>query len=635
MTGRRSISPAVIAAVLLAACVPSPGRAEVAPAKPYSQLVAEVYGFLVSDVGTGGIRTDDDAPDGYPVPPYFYHYAIGDDNDLWSSPGPYPGYASVSYPGYTASVAIDAFLDYRRWTGDPEGLARARQYADWVLEHLTPSGDLYGDLPYSTQTDAVMGGGWDGEAIQTDKPAMFAVRLLRLYDITGDPAYRQAAVRIGDVLAATQMSGPPEDDGRWPWRVRPSDGLVTQDYTSHLQPALRLFSELAARTGDPTYQQAADRVWQWLLANPCNPASPDFQRWEAFYEDQSPAQQTGFGDHYSAHEMIVELTRRRPAGWQATAAAIMDSVVARYLKTGGYSGYVPNTLEWEGWQHPTYASTLQFARTALVLDRALAGDPLHDPAWRQWALDAAAVCSHGQDFRCVAPDGRMFTTIQDLIIDFSIETWYEQNFNTVKYFLEIMGLEPSLAPADENHLLTADRALKTIDYAAAGGSILYDTAGGDGREKLKLAAAPTSVLASGTPLGTLAAPDDAGPGWHWDPAAQVLTVAHADGPVRVRFAETAVGDAATAAAPRLTAANGSRPIVRLRLVRPAAVSVALFDLRGRRVRTLAVADALPAGPSDLVWDGRNTDGRRAPGGVYLVRAVVDGRKLSVKLTLTR
>ena len=38
-----------------------------------------------------------------------------DGNDLFGSLGGYPFYASVSYPGYTASVAIDAFLDWRRW----------------------------------------------------------------------------------------------------------------------------------------------------------------------------------------------------------------------------------------------------------------------------------------------------------------------------------------------------------------------------------------------------------------------------------------------------------------------------------------------------------------------------------------
>ena len=66
-----------------------------------------------------------------------------------------------------------------------------------------PSDDLYGNLPYSTQTDAVMGGGWDGPAIMPDKAPMFGLRLLRLYDITGDNRLPGTAPR------KSPMSWPP------------------------------------------------------------------------------------------------------------------------------------------------------------------------------------------------------------------------------------------------------------------------------------------------------------------------------------------------------------------------------------------------------------------------------------------
>ncbi|MCB1151180.1 hypothetical protein KDK88_06500, partial [bacterium] len=173
-------------------CLLAAGAAAAAPSaplKPVDALVDEVTAFLFSDVGNGGIRTEDNLPGGDPVPPYFYHYAIYDGNGLWSGGGGYPGYDSVSFPAYTASVGIDAFLANWRYTGDPASLARARHYADWILRHLPPAGDLYARLPYSTQTDAVMGGGWDGEAIELDKPPLFGLRLLDLYDITGEPAY--------------------------------------------------------------------------------------------------------------------------------------------------------------------------------------------------------------------------------------------------------------------------------------------------------------------------------------------------------------------------------------------------------------------------------------------------------------
>ncbi len=611
---------------LAIATAPAPARATVAPAKPYDQLVAEVIAFLYSDVGLNGIRTNDGDPAGYPVPPYFYSYAINDVNNLDGNLNGYPGYLSVSYPAYTASVAIDAFLDWRRFSGDPTGeaLARARAYADWILEHRTPAGDLYGNLPYSTQTDGVMGGGWDGPAIMTDKPPMFALRLLRLYDITGEATYWNAAVEIADVMAATQLSGDHQDDGRWPFRVVPANGAVTQDYTSHLEPAVRFFAAMAERTGDPAYAVAGERAWAWLLANPGNPASADYLHFEAFYEDQSPEMQTGFGDHYSGHEFIVELLAQRPTGWQDLAVAAWDSLTARFLVTSPssrYDPYTPVTLEWFGWPEATYASSLQYARTGLLLDRALAGDPRHDPAWRTIALDMAAVCSHGQNTR--TSDGRMFTTVYDLLVYFNIDSWYEQNFNTVKYYLEIMALVPDLAPRDGIRILAADRPIVSLDRPLDGPLFEYITAGGDGTEQVLMPGGPLGyIFAGGVALPELTAPPSVRAGWYHDPSTDVVTIRHDTSPVAITAITVAVPDGNALAALRLraiTPPGSTGAMFAVDLAKTGPLTVAVYDLKGRLVRTLVEDSSWPAGTGTLSWDGRDHAGRQVASGIYLVQ----------------
>ncbi len=622
-----------------------PTAAEVLPAKPYADVVAEVIGFLYSDVGNGGIRTNDNDPEGYPVPPYFYHYAVRDGNGLWSNLDGYPGYAAVSYPAYTACVAIDAFLDWRRWSGDETGLVRARQYADWILEHRTPSGDLYGHLPYSTQTDAIMGGGWDGAANMTDKPPMFGLRLLRLYDITGEQTYLDGALEIAATMTATQWSGDSEDDGRWPFRTIPADGTVTQDYTSHLMPAVRFFTDLAARTKDPLHTQAAERAWSWLLANPGNPAAVNYMRWEAFYEDQSPQMQTGLGDHYSAHEMIVELSERRPAGWEDLASTILDTVDARYLVQDGgavYGDYVPVTLEWTGWPEATYASSLQYARTALLLYQALEGDPRQSAAWQTTALAMAAVCSHGQNNRGLAADGRMFTTIRDLVTYFNVDSWYEQNFNTVIYFLEIMGLVPELAPDGENHILSAQRALTSVAYPGDGVLVSYTTVGSEGQERLKLSHKPGTVLADGISLSELPTLPLVADGWHWDPVAQVATVQHTGTVVEILSNVSGVADDLTGQRRRpilkLTGqgvTTTGRLTIGVDLAQNGALTLEVFDLRGLRVRSLASSQWLTAGGHEFSWDGRNGQGRLAASGIYLVRGRMANAKDTTRIRWVR
>ena len=70
------------------------------------------------------------------------------------------------------------------------------------------------------------------------------------------------------------------------------------------------------------------------------------------------------------------------------------------------------------------------------------------------------------------------------------------------------------------------------------------------------------------------------------------------------------------------------------LAGPGPVRVAVFDLNGRKVRSLAEWAGADAGPRTLVWDGRRDDGREAGAGVYWVRMQWpgggDGRRL-VKL----
>jgi hypothetical protein len=59
------------------------------------------------------------------------------------------------------------------------------------------------------------------------------------------------------------------------------------------------------------------------------------------------------------------------------------------------------------------------------------------------------------------------------------------------------------------------------------------------------------------------------------------------------------------------------------LARAGRVELAVYDLMGREVRSLARGD-MAAGAQRRVWDGRRGDGSDAPAGVYFVRLVTPG-----------
>ena len=60
--------------------------------------------------------------------------------------------------------------------------------------------------------------------------------------------------------------------------------------------------------------------------------------------------------------------------------------------------------------------------------------------------------------------------------------------------------------------------------------------------------------------------------------------------------------------------------------------VAVFDLSGRRVRTLA-SGAFESGYRTATWNGRDESGTRVPGGVYFVRAATGGEVAQLKLVV--
>jgi len=86
---------------------------------------------------------------------------------------------------------------------------------------------------------------------------------------------------------------------------------------------------------------------------------------------------------------------------------------------------------------------------------------------------------------------------------------------------------------------------------------------------------------------------------------------------------TGVGDAPVAPlalAMSPAAPNPSRGASRLRFVLPAAgaVELTVFDVSGRRVRTL-IAGPRPAGAGEISWDGRDETGHPVRAGLYLAR----------------
>jgi hypothetical protein len=105
------------------------------------------------------------------------------------------------------------------------------------------------------------------------------------------------------------------------------------------------------------------------------------------------------------------------------------------------------------------------------------------------------------------------------------------------------------------------------------------------------------------------------------------------GPLVVRAAPRSPTVAA-----RLSAApNPTRGATRVELDLPAPsrLSMHVYDVQGRRLRTLLESSVVPAGLTVLPWDGRNDAGAMLPSGVYFLRADSDTYRRTHRVLLIR
>jgi flagellar hook assembly protein FlgD len=65
------------------------------------------------------------------------------------------------------------------------------------------------------------------------------------------------------------------------------------------------------------------------------------------------------------------------------------------------------------------------------------------------------------------------------------------------------------------------------------------------------------------------------------------------------------------------------------------VDLVVYDTAGRVVRTLVAAENVAAGRHEVVWNGRDDDGRPTASGVYFCRLVAGGYSETRRITLIR
>ena len=177
------------------------------------------------------------------------------------------------------------------YTGDPHTIEFLENFVDYELEHgLTPEGYAWSQVPYpSANPGALRYSGWSQHGEDFVEPHVVGedgYAYLRLYEMTGNTKYLQAAIRCAEALVKNYKPGN-ADISPWPYRCFARDGSIAGNktmfpYSANVVEPIMLFDELIRlNQGDvASYKRVRAGAWDWLMKYPMQN-----NVWVGYFED--------------------------------------------------------------------------------------------------------------------------------------------------------------------------------------------------------------------------------------------------------------------------------------------------------------------------------------------------------------
>jgi hypothetical protein len=388
----------------------------VQPRLPITQAIADAMAFLK--------KADGDYVPGHiggALAGYFTSAHVLEDGS--------PSSRKFVFPGRQHAYFINTFLLYHAYTGQDEWLARAKDLADWNLARSTPADAVYANLPWSVWTDGRGGGSGDKESLEPDKAAFLGTSYLKLYDVTHDAKYLAAAKAIAATLAQRQG-----DDGSWPFRVVPQDGVVRQAFGGAPVFYVAFFEALLKRDNNPTWQAVFDKSLKLMIDR-----NVEKNLWGTYHEDikEKPENYLSAEPLSFTADYLFQHAKEHPQ-YIAMGRKVIERMEAKLVHTEGHpAAPAPAVSEQAGFQHMMPGHT---ARYCLALTDLYAATG--DQAAKKKALSGFNALTYMQS------DTGLFRTMFQLVNEKkphpNREDWYSQHLYTVCHLLEAMPILPEL-----------------------------------------------------------------------------------------------------------------------------------------------------------------------------------------------
>lgn len=342
--------------------------------------------------------------------------------------------------------------------------------------------------------------------MQRFKESGFFNKLLKLYAVTRNKNYLQAALRIAATLQKLQQR-----DGSWPYRINPTTGAIQHGYTSSQLWYVWFYEQLAAVTEDSTYLKQHDKAFQWLLENPVKT-----NEWLGLYGDV--ASEAPSYDQRVPSELAMYLIDHRAENphYIDLAEGILDWINRTMVVYPGFHPGIPGLLE-----QSLYLVVLTHHELRLAELYAKLWEATGNKSYRNMAEQIANSVTW-----CLTSDGKLWLGLgYHASATATILSYNDQ-------FTRIMAALPETAPPEENHLLQVSNLLQQVEYGRH--DVSYRTMGRS-FDVLTLVGRPQSVHKSGESLAEQSSLLRGQHGWRYDPLTRELQVSHSLPDVTIAF----------------------------------------------------------------------------------------------------
>jgi hypothetical protein len=458
--------------------------------------------------------------------------------------------------GDQLAMALSSWNLYYAYTGNEAVKENMKFIADYYLTHsLSPADAAWPLIPYPYNT-LVYSGIFDGDMIlgmgftQPDKAGSFGYELVKLYKMEHSrrppgitcQRYLDAAVTIASTLAMHVTEGD-EEHSPLPFKVHAitgetghlisnaGDGSILKEsgYTTNWTGTMELFlSLIQMEKGEvDLYSQTFEKILAWMKKYPLKN-----NMWGPFFEDIP-----GWSDTQINAVTFAQFMMNHPGyfpEWKTEVNGIFEWVYS-VLGNHEWDKYgVTVVNEQTAYQTPGNSHTSRQASAELQYSR-LTADPSRirnavlQLNWATYMVDHDGKNCYPRD-----------------------ENWLTDGYGDyVRHFLRAMAEKPSLAPPDQDHILSSTSVVQYAVYPKLneeypGGElqagpvdrrmVQYRTFDDVATEVLRLAAKPSEVR-----VGQQVIPESTGTGegWEWEPmpVGGVLTIRHSSSNQVIIFRE--------------------------------------------------------------------------------------------------